>query len=50
MTAYVVVHAKTKDQEKLGVYAKAAGKPSPPMGANFGSRSDPGDPDRCRKL
>ena len=50
MTAYVVVHAKTKDQEELGVYAKAAGQTLTAHGANFGSRSDPGDPDRCRKL
>ena len=35
MTAYVVVHAKTKDQEKLGVYAKAAGQTLTAHGGKF---------------
>lgn len=39
MTAYVAVHAKIKDQEKLGVYAKAAGQTLAAHGGKFTTRA-----------
>jgi len=39
MTAFVVVHAKIKDQEKLGVYAKAAGQTVTEHGGKFTTRA-----------
>jgi len=39
MTAYVVVHAKIKDQEKLGIYAKAAGQTLTAHGGKFSARA-----------
>ncbi len=39
MTAFVVVHAKIKDPEKLGVYAKAAGPTLAAHGGKFAARA-----------
>lgn len=39
MTAYVAVHAKVKDPEKLAVYAKAAGSTIADHGGKFAFRA-----------